>query len=277
MRKLMLLVLLAGVAAFAQQRPIADGQEPTLKSRADLPAGQGTAVPADDPAPAKPPAAAAKWVVPAGTRIPVQLRQPISTKSAHPGDPVYGQTNFPIVVGENVMIPAGTYVQGVIDNVKRAGRIKGTAELQLHLTTLLYPNGYTVNLAAAVDQVPGSDSSHMKEPGTIQHDSEKGTDMERIGRDAATGATIGGVAGAASGNVRGIGIGGLSGIAAGTLIGVLARGSDVRFESGTAINVVLNRAIALDPRKIRRGRMAYQSGDPEPPSRTPPPDPQSVP
>jgi hypothetical protein len=134
-----------------------------------------------------------------------------------------------------------------------------------------------VNLAAAVDQVPGSDSSHMKEPGTVQHDSEKGKDLERIGRGAETGAVVGSAAGAASGNVRGIGIGGLSGIAAGTMIGLLARGSDVRFENGTVINVVLNRAIALDPRRVRRGRMASSYDPPEPSADPPLPAPQAAP
>jgi hypothetical protein len=161
------------------------------------------------------------------------------------------------VVDERVMIPAGTYVQGVVDRVKRAGRIKGTSELEFHLTTLLYANGYTVNLAAAVDQVPGSSNTRMKEPGTIQHDPEKGKDLERIGRGAATGGAIGSMAGAAgSGSVRGMGIGGLSGAAAGALIGVMARGGDVQFNQGTVVNVVLNRAIALDPARIARGRAA---------------------
>ena len=32
---------------------------------------------------------------------------------------------FPVVVGSRVMIPAGVYVQGVVDRVARAGRIKG--------------------------------------------------------------------------------------------------------------------------------------------------------
>jgi hypothetical protein len=156
------------------------------------------------------------------------------------------------VIGEHVMIPNGTFVQGVVDSVKRAGRIKGTAELRFHLTTLIYPNGYTLDVAAAIDQVPGDESSHMKEPGTVSHDSEKGKDLEKIGSDAEQGAIIGSMAGATSGNVRGVGIGGLSGIAAGTLIGVLARGSDVRFENGSVVDVALNHAIAVDPYRIRR-------------------------
>jgi hypothetical protein len=57
-------------------------------------------------------------------------------------------------------------------------------------------------------------------------------------------------------------VGGLSGVAAGALIGVLACGSDLRFETGTVVDVVLNHAIALDPAKIMRAAVVpayYQS------------------
>ena len=185
-------------------------------------------------------------ILPAGTKIPIALKQPVSTKAAQPGDAIYAETTFPIVAAGRVVIPAGTYVQGVVDHVKRAGRIKGKAELQFHLTTLIYPNGYTLDMAAAVDQVPGSPDSHMKEPGTVAHDSEKGADLERVGRAASEGAAIGGMAGAVSGNVRGIGVGGLSGIAVGTAIAILTRGTDVRFETGTVVDVALTHAIAID-------------------------------
>jgi hypothetical protein len=205
-------------------------------------------------------------VVPAGTRIPIQLRQGISTKNAQPGDPIYGQTNFPIVIENQVVIPSGTYVQGVVDSVKRAGRIKGTAQLAFHLTTLVFPSGYTLSMGAAIDQVPGSENSRMKEPGTVQHDPEKAKDLERIGRNAATGGAIGGIAGAAaSPGWHGYGVGGLAGIGAGTLIGIMARGGDVRFEPGTVVDVVLNHAIGIDADKAFRlsGTPAYYPTGPQ--------------
>jgi hypothetical protein len=162
------------------------------------------------------------------------------------------------------MIPAGTFVKGVVDTSKRAGRIKGKAELQFHLTNLIYPNGYTVDIAAAVDQVPGSADTHMKEPGKIERDSAKGDDLKKISEDAATGGQIGALGGAASGSMRGLGIGGVSGIAAGSLIGILARGSDVRFEIGSGVEVSLNRAIAVDGEKAARPGLLPASSAPAP-------------
>jgi hypothetical protein len=237
------LILLAAAAWCqpAPDQPPAPRQE--LQQRTDLPSSPGQL---------PQPNATTPWVVPAGTKIPIQLRRPVSTKNAAAGDPIYAQTTFPIVGADLVMIPAGTYVKGEVDAVKRAGRIRGTAELQFHLTTLIFPNGYALNLAAAIDQVPGNSGAHMKEPGTVAHDSEKGEDLKRIGTDAAAGATIGTVAGMGIGGLRGYGVGGLAGIAAGTLIAVLARGSDVRFEVGSEVDVSLNYAIGIDPEKAMR-------------------------
>src|SRR5512147_1130652 len=127
MRTILLLLFLA-VAAVAQQAPTqsqSPNDRPQLKSRTEVPQPESTGQ--NRPR---------VIVVPAGTKIPVQLRQGVSTKNAQPGDPIYGQTNFPIIVDNEVVIPSGTYVQGVVDNVKRAGRIKGTAELGFHITSL---------------------------------------------------------------------------------------------------------------------------------------------
>jgi hypothetical protein len=242
MRNLAIVVLLA-VTAQAQE-PAAS--QPKLKTRSDL--ATSTARPALI-------TENGQWVIPAGTKVPIQLRQPISTKGAKPGDPIYAQTSFPVAIDGTIVIPAGTWVQGVVDNVKRAGRLKGNAELQFHLTTLIYANGYTVDIAAAIDQVPGAESTHVKEPGTVKHDSEKGKDLERVGTAASTGGQIGALAGvAARPSARGLGVGGVTGIAAGTLIGLLARGSDVRFETGTAVEIALTHAMALDPGRVSRNQ-----------------------
>jgi hypothetical protein len=228
------------MAAFvwAQEAP-----EPKLKTRDEV------------AQPALPTEAAPKdlWVLSAGTKIPIQLRQPVSTKSAQPGDPIYAQTTFPIVADGDIVIPAGTWVQGKVDSVKRAGRLKGTAELQFHLTNLIYPNGYTLDIAAAIDNVPGEEPTSVKEPGTVKRDSEKGKDLERIGTGASQGGQIGGIAGAAAGrSIRSVGIGGVTGIAAGTLIALLTRGSDVTFEAGKAVEISLSHPMAIERMKALR-------------------------
>jgi hypothetical protein len=185
--------------------------------------------------------------VPAGTRVPVMLKHAISTKSAKPGDSVYAQTSFPVVVNERVLIPAGTYVQGRISKVERAGRVKGRAEILIHFSTLIYPSGYTVMLPGAIEGVPGAERTSMKdEEGTIQQRGEKGKDVGTVAGTAATGAVIG----AAAKGVRGAGIGGGAGAAAGLIGVLLARGADVRLEAGTTLDMVIQRDLQLDGSRL---------------------------
>jgi len=197
--------------------------------------------------PPKPPSREPILTIPSGTRIPLSLQQPVSTKGARTGDPIYAQTTFPIVIEGNIVIPAGTWVQGEVDTVKRAGRLKGTAELQFHLTKMIYPNGYMLDIAASIDQIPGDTGTNVREPGTVKHDTEKAKDLERVGQAGAVAGQIGSLAGAAAQpTIRGFGVGGLAGVAAGTLIGILARGSDVTFVTGTAVEIAITRSIAVD-------------------------------
>ncbi len=246
MLRMTALVLLAGCCG-AQQAPEQQQPQPERRLKTRTEVLEPETRPAKD-------VEKKFWIVPAGTKIPIQLRQPISTKGAQPGDPIYAQTSFPIVIEGDMAVPAGTWVQGVVDHVQRAGRIKRTAELRFHLTKFIYSNGYTLDVAAAIDQVPGSADSSMKEPGTVRHDSEKGKDLERVGDAASKGGQIGALTGAAaSRSIRGVGVGGLSGIAAGTLIGLLARGSDIRFETGTAVEIALDRAMAVEIARVKGG------------------------
>ena len=123
-----------------------------------------------------PPAAASASVdvpelvtVPAGTKIPLTLKQGINTKNAHIGDPVYAQTAFPITQNDEIVIPAGTFVRGEIQRVQRPGHVKGRAELLMSFNSLIYPNGYTVILPGAVHGTPGSPDNDVKgQEGTIQ-------------------------------------------------------------------------------------------------------------
>src|SRR5262245_53616607 len=108
-------------------------------------------------------------VIPAGTKVPIALKNTISTKSNHEGDPIYAQSTFPVAVNDRIVIPAGTYVQGKIISVKPAGRLKGRAEVLIHFTSMIYPSGYTVLLPGSLDNAPGVDKSKVKDKeGTIQ-------------------------------------------------------------------------------------------------------------
>src|SRR4051794_3992607 len=181
--------------------------------------------------------------VPAGTQVLLHLRSPIDTKTAKVGDGVYCRTSFPITQNNVAVIPAGTYVKGKIAQVKRAGKIKGRAEILFNFTTMIFPNGYTIDLPGALENAPGSRNSTVTDKeGTVKADSQKGKDAGTVAKTGATGAVIGAVA---SGG-KGAGIGGLAGAAIGLGQVLFTRGQDVRIDQETALEMVLDRPVTVD-------------------------------
>ena len=186
--------------------------------------------------------------IPEGTRIPVILKNAVSTKSSRVGDPIYAQSTFPVVVNDKIVVPAGTYVQGKISQIRPAGHLKGHAEVLVHFTTLIYPSGYTVILPGAIENAPGVDNAHTKDKeGTIQADSNKAKTAGTIAGPAAEGGLIGAVTHGGEGALIGAGIGG----AVGTAIAALSRSNEVRMGPGTTLEVVLQRDVPVDAHRIR--------------------------
>jgi type IV secretion system protein VirB10 len=195
------------------------------------------------------PPAAPGLTVPAGTKIPLTLRQGVNTKSARPGDPVYAQTAFPITQNDQILIPAGTFVQGEVRRVVRPGRVKGRAELQMSFTSMIFPNGYTVMLPGAVQNTPGSkDNTVNGKEGTIEGPSSKGKDAATIAAATIPGAGIGAIADGGKGAAVGAGAGGVIGLA--TVL--LTRGPEVQLGNGDSIEMILESSLDLNPAKMHR-------------------------
>jgi len=229
---------------------------------------------ADADAPSGPPAPKT-ITVPAGTKLLMELKSGVNTKTAKAGDSVYLATSFPISIENTIAIPPGTYVQGVIDNVKRSGRVKGRAEVQFHFTTLIFPSGYTVSVPGAVNDVPGADNGRViNKEGTVQADGSKGKDVGTIAGPTAQGALIGAIVNGGKGAAIGSGIGGAVGLA--TVL--LTRGNEISYPPGTPVEMVLQRSLTLEQQRISRARAEYiPRQGPKPmdrPQLTPAPEPR---
>ncbi len=188
--------------------------------------------------------------IPAGTKVPVSLKNAISTKGNRTGDPVYAQTTFPVVINDRIVIPAGTYVQGRIMQIRPAGRIKGRAEVMMHFTTLIYPSGYTVILPGSLENAPGVDKAKVKDKeGTIRADNDKASKAATVAVPAAEGGALAG--GLASGSRGGTLMGAGLGAAAGVAIAMLSHGNEVRLAPGTTLEVVLQRDVPVNGERIK--------------------------
>ena len=121
--------------------------------------------------------------------------------------------------------------------------MKGRAGLNLRFETLTLPNGVSRDFrsrAGSVDSKGNLDASE----GRIKGEGNKGGDAKTTAQTAGAGAGIGGLIGAASGHAgMGAGIGAAAG-AVGGLIGALSsRGPDVVLQSGTTMELVLDREL----------------------------------
>jgi hypothetical protein len=169
-------------------------------------------------------------VIPRSTVFTVELLSPLSTDVSRPGDRFQAR-----VVQPNEY--AGAIVDGRVVNLKRPGKVKGRAELQLSFEQIHLPDNRVASFRAdliEVVQMGTTDGVGEVDPegGVKGRDSTKG-DVTKVG--AATG--IGAIIGAIAGGGKGAAIGAVIGGAAGTG-GVLSqRGQDIRLSAGQQLRI----------------------------------------
>jgi len=254
-------LIAAGASLSAAQdpaKPQPDQDSPTAPAAQPVTSPASPAAPTESspepPAPVGIAPAHKTYTVPAGTKVLLQLRSSINTRSAKPGDGVYLSSTFPVVIGNRVMIPAGVYVQGVVDRVQRAGHVKGKAQLDMHFTSIIFPNGSVVEIPGVVNSVPGArhQSVAADNEGTISQDGDKGRNATTVAEIALpTSTTVGAIGGLGAGHPI---AGGLAGVAGGlAAIGIatlFTRGADVNLDAGTQVEMVLQRPLLLEEENL---------------------------
>lgn len=190
------------------------------------------------------------FTVPAGAKVLLELRSSINTKSAKPGDGVYLISTFPVVAENRVLIPAGVYVQGVVDSVVRPGRIHGDAQLNMHFTSMIFPNGTVVAVPGVVNSLPGATNQKVNgDEGTIeQHGgSNKGHNAGETAKVAVpTGATVGSIGGLNSGHPIAGGLEGAgAGLAAAGIVALFTHKADINIPSGSQVEMVIQRPLVV--------------------------------
>jgi hypothetical protein len=219
--------------------------------RAQEPPGP-QAAPPPPAAPAQPavqqPQAAPQLIrILAGTHVAVVLENGISTGSAKAGDSVYFHTSFPITQDNHIVIPVGSYLRGELIESKRPGKVKGRGEFRMRLDTLIFPNGYTVDLNATPRSADTGGKETMDSEGKVTSAGGKGQDVKTVAETTATGAGIGAIADGPKGLGIGAGIGAVAGLGA----VLLTRGPEAHLPRGSALDVVLEHELTLDKNQIR--------------------------
>jgi hypothetical protein len=183
--------------------------------------------------------------IPQGAHVLLRIENSLNTRTAQEGDYVYLQTAVPIANAGAIAVPAGSYVQGVVTEAKRSGRVKGRAQLAIRLETLTLASGKVYRFAPHLSAVDSGDSG-QKVAGAenaVEQAPGKGQDSERIAILAGSGAGIGGIA---DRSWKGAGIGAGVGSAVGLATVLLTRGKEVELRQGSTLDVVFDRPVSLE-------------------------------
>lgn len=123
------------IAPPATQSSSEQNPPPAAGQVAPTPPGQNAPVPA-----------AQAILVPAGTAIQLTLMSAVKSKSTKAGDTVRAVVAFPVTIGTQLAIPAGTFVDGNVIRVTAHPAAGQQPSFRVHFTRLVYSNGYSVAL-----------------------------------------------------------------------------------------------------------------------------------
>jgi hypothetical protein len=161
--------------------------------------------------------------LPAGSEVDVRLQTLLDSETAQVEDRVEATTMVDLYQGNDLLVPAGSMLEGYVSSVDRASRTDRKGELTIMFTRLKV-NGRTHDIRAYPTQV-------------LESEGIKG-EAERIGAGAGVGAIIGGILGGLKGAITGILIGGGGVIAA-------TEGKDVELPPGTVLRVRFDSPVSL--------------------------------
>lgn len=236
------LMLSAVVGAVAQSDPgtSQNDQGPVLKTRPKDP----NAVPQIPPDVTPPPPvgqayAAAPNAIPEGTRFIIKLKDTLDTRRMEENKHFKAELREELVTPGGLVIPKGRTVKG---HVGRFEHGYTGAKIQLALDEIETRKGW-VPLIGTVTGVPGDPS--IKASGEEGEIYRKGPDKKKVLTNAAIGAAVGAVAGSAAAGGKGAAIGAAAGAGVGGGTGFLMKGSDMRLDKGTQLEVRLDRDLMV--------------------------------
>jgi hypothetical protein len=161
--------------------------------------------------------------IPTGQEIDVRLQKELTSDTAQVEDRFEATTAVDLYRGNDVLIPAGSVMRGVVSSVNRASRTdrKGTMTVAFDQVTVngrAYPMRGTVTEALESEGIKG--------------------EIGRIGAGSAVGAIIGGIIGGTKGALLGVLIGGGGTIAA-------TEGKEVELPQGSVLRVRIDSPVQL--------------------------------
>jgi hypothetical protein len=181
-------------------------------------------------------------VAPAGSRFEATLVTTLSSGINRVGDIVSATVSAPLVVGADVLIPAGSQAIGQVVNAVPARRFHAGAGgvLEIRFTAIQTPDGQRYPLSASVDN---AQFKLQAETGGSRLAKGVGKAAVGAGLGAALGTAIGAIAGGMPG--RGAWSGAAIGGGTGVLTALASKGAELVLNGGTKIPVVLDQSLQV--------------------------------
>ncbi len=167
------------------------------------------------------------FTVPAGTTVSIRLMDPLDSGQNAVGDAFAGTLSAALKVGNQVVAPVGSTVEGEVTHVVNSGRLKKPAELSFVLTSLKPRGGKAYSLTT-------------KEY-ALKNKSKKKRNVGIIGGGTAAGALIGGLAGGKKGAL----IGGALGAGGGTATAAATGKKEIKLAVEEEVVFTLANAVRL--------------------------------
>lgn len=190
--------------------------------------------------------------VPTGTALDVVLTSAMDSSVTKPGDLFSAKLYAPLYLGNDLVLPANTVLEGQIADAEKSGIVGKNGMMTMRLTSALTPDGTRYPLSALITANQPDAKMHEDKQGNLKGRSTKASVGSGVARTAAwtAGGTLLGImfAPIVAGSV---GAGAIAGVATGGAVGlgsnVWRKGKDVKIPSGTRIQFALDQPMSLNP------------------------------
>ena len=181
-------------------------------------------------------------VAPAGSRFDATLVSTLSSEVNRVGDIVNATVSSPLVVGADIVIPAGSQAVGQVVNAIPAKRFMAGSGgvLEVRFTSIQTPDGQRYPLSASVDT---TQFKLQAETGGSRLAKGVGKTAVGAGLGAALGTAIGAIAGGMPG--RGAWSGAAIGGGLGALNAVASKGAELVINGGERLPIVLDQSLQV--------------------------------
>jgi hypothetical protein len=177
--------------------------------------------------------------IPAGTHLLLRMENSVTSRTAKAGDGVYFRTVTPLSAGGRIVVPPGSYAQGIVTRAERAKQAHGQAGLEIQLVMIMLTNGEVI---AASSRTASISSERASEGASNGQHWDAGVIPPIPFKSVFGAAAIGAIAGGRTGSAIGMAVVG----GAAVISSIVARGHEVELRAGTQVDVAFDRPVVFE-------------------------------